>query len=190
MRIKQTARKSTCQSARTDPIQSRINNILVTKRHSASPSTSSGANHGRTRASGGKNLAMLKQTQSMSSVKQKPRTKPGVRALKEIRRLQRTTDLQIPRAAFQRLVREICHDLKTTQISQGLAQGDSGSQALQGDLRFQTAALMALQEAAEAYLVNLFEQSYWCTQHANRATLFLQDMHLVQRIRKSLEVQK
>ena len=50
-------------------------------------------------------------------------------------------------------------------------------------MRFQTAALMALQEAAEAYLVTLFEDSMLCTIHAKRVTLMPKDMNLARRIR-------
>ena len=51
------------------------------------------------------------------------------------------------------------------------------------DMRFQSAALMALQEAAEAYLVTLFEDSMLCTIHAKRVTLMPKDMNLARRIR-------
>ena len=50
-------------------------------------------------------------------------------------------------------------------------------------MRFQTAALLALQEAAEAYLVTLIEDSYLCTIHAKRVTLMPKDMKLAKRIR-------
>ena len=50
-------------------------------------------------------------------------------------------------------------------------------------MRFQTAALMALQEAAEAYMVTLFEDSLLCTIHAKRVTLMPKDMVLARRIR-------
>ena len=58
--------------------------------------------------------------------------------LREIRRYQTSTELLIRKAPFQRLVREIAHDFKT-------------------DLRFQSTAVLALQEASEAYLIGLFE---------------------------------
>ena len=50
-------------------------------------------------------------------------------------------------------------------------------------MRFQTTALMALQEAAEAYMVTLFEDSLLCTIHAKRVTLMQKDMALARRIR-------
>nr|CDJ89712.1 Histone core domain containing protein [Haemonchus contortus] len=72
--------------------------------------------------------------------------KRGVKALREIRHLQRTTDLLIPRLPFQRLVREVTHQvLKERGITE--------------DYRWQSNALLALQEASEAYLVGLFEDT-------------------------------
>lgn len=62
------------------------------------------------------------------------RYRPGTVALREIRRYQKSTELLIRKLPFQRLVREIAQDFKT-------------------DLRFQSTAILALQEAAEAYLV-------------------------------------
>ena len=49
--------------------------------------------------------------------------------------------------------------------------------------RFQASALLALQEACEAAVVNLYEDAYLCTQHAKRATLFPADVALARRIR-------
>uniref|UniRef100_A0A8K9VB82 Histone H3 n=1 Tax=Oncorhynchus mykiss TaxID=8022 RepID=A0A8K9VB82_ONCMY len=71
------------------------------------------------------------------ATKAKPhRYRPGTVALREIRRYQKSTELLIRKLPFQRLVREIAQDFKT-------------------DLRFQSSAVMALQEASEAYLVGL-----------------------------------
>ncbi len=64
----------------------------------------------------------------------------GTVALREIRRYQKTTELLIRKLPFQHLVREIAQDFKT-------------------DLCFQSSAVMALQEASEAYLVGLFEDT-------------------------------
>ena len=70
----------------------------------------------------------------------------GTVALREIRRYQKSTDLLIRKLPFQRLVREIAQDFKN-------------------DLRFQGSAVLALQEAAEAYLVGLFEDTNLCAIH-------------------------
>jgi histone H3 len=92
------------------------------------------------------------------------RYKPGTVALREIRRYQKSTEVLIRRLPFQRLVREIAQDVRT-------------------DLRFQATALMALQEAAEAHLVGLFESTNLCAIHASRQTIMPKDMQLARRIR-------
>ena len=97
-------------------------------------------------------------------VKKPHRYRPGTVALREIRRYQKSTDLLIRKLPFQRLVREIAQDFKT-------------------DLRFQSAAIGALQEAAEAYLVSLFENANLCAIHAKRVTIMPKDIQLARRIR-------
>jgi len=95
----------------------------------------------------------------------KKRYRPGTRALKEIRKFQKSTNLLIPKLPFSRVIREIC------------------SRTCSADMRFQSSALMALQEAAEAYLVTLFEDTILCTIHAKRVTIMSKDMRLARRIR-------
>jgi histone H3 len=90
-------------------------------------------------------------------------------ALREIRQFQKSCDLLIPRLPFARLVKE-------------LAQQASVNYNL-GGLRFQSAALMALQEASEAYLVGLMEDTVLCCIHAKRVTIMPKDMLLARRIR-------
>lgn len=94
----------------------------------------------------------------------KHRYRPGVVALREIRKYQRSTDLLIRKLPFQRLVREIATDFAS-------------------DLRFQSHAVLALQEAAEAYLVGLFEDTNLAAVHAGRVTIMPKDMQLARRIR-------
>lgn len=96
------------------------------------------------------------------------RFRPGTVALREIRRYQKTTDLLIRKAPFQRLVREIAHGWANDTMK---------------DLRFQSSAVAALQEAAEAYLVGLFEDTNLCAIHAKRVTIMPKDMQLARRIR-------
>ncbi|CAN0415517.1 unnamed protein product, partial [Ascophyllum nodosum] len=84
--------------------------------------------------------------------------------LREIRRYQKSTELLIRKLPFQRLVREIAQDFKS-------------------DLRFQGSAVLALQEAAEAYLVGLFEDTNLCAIHAKRVTIMPKDIQLARRIR-------
>jgi histone H3 len=97
-------------------------------------------------------------------VKKAHRYRPGTVALREIRRYQKSTDLLLRKLPFQRLVREIA-----MQFSYGL--------------RFQSTAILALQEAAEAYLVGLFEDTNLCALHAKRVTIMPSDMQLARRIR-------
>jgi len=98
------------------------------------------------------------------SYKRKQRYRPGTVALREIRRFQKSTELLVRKLPFQRLVKEIATEFKS-------------------DLRFQSTALLALQEAAEAYLVGLFEDTNLCAIHAKRVTIMPKDMQLARRIR-------
>ncbi|OCK80818.1 histone-fold-containing protein [Lepidopterella palustris CBS 459.81] len=99
----------------------------------------------------------------------KRRYKPGTVALKEIRRYQKSTDLLLLKLPFSRLIREIAHDL--------VPAGEV--------LRWQSQAIMALQEATEAFLVHLFEDTNLCAIHAKRVTIMQKDMQLARRIRGS-----
>ena len=92
------------------------------------------------------------------------RYRAGTMALKDIRHFQGSTALLIRKLPFQRLVREIAQDYKT-------------------DLRFQSAAILCLQEAAEAYLVRLFDDANLCAIHARRVTIMPKDILLARRIR-------
>ena len=104
-------------------------------------------------------------------VKKRYRYRPGTVALKQIRRYQKSTELLIRKLPFQRLVREIASD------------SDVIRSPLCGKVRFQSAAIMALQEASEAYLVGLLEDSNLCAIHAKRVTIMPKDIQLSRRIR-------
>ncbi len=106
---------------------------------------------------------------SVPIIKRPHRFRPGTRALQEIRRFQKSTECLIRKLPFQRLVKEIATDITV----------ETGKV----DLRFQSAALMALQEASEAYLVGLFEDTNLCAIHAKRITIKPKDMALARRIR-------
>uniref|UniRef100_A0ACD5X7Z8 Uncharacterized protein n=1 Tax=Avena sativa TaxID=4498 RepID=A0ACD5X7Z8_AVESA len=108
--------------------------------------------------------AARKSAPTTGGVKKPHRYRPGTVALREIRKYQKSTDLLIRKLPFQRLVREIAQDFKT-------------------DLRFQSHAVLALQEAAEAYLVGLFEDTNLCAIHAKRVTIMPKDIQLARRIR-------
>ncbi|KAI5390589.1 hypothetical protein KIW84_075771, partial [Lathyrus oleraceus] len=108
--------------------------------------------------------AARKSAPATGGVKKPHRFRPGTVALREIRKYQKSTELLIRKLPFQRLVREIAQDFKT-------------------DLRFQSSAVSALQEAAEAYLVGLFEDTNLCAIHAKRVTIMPKDIQLARRIR-------
>jgi histone H3 len=108
--------------------------------------------------------AARKSAPTAGGVKKPHRYRPGTVALREIRRYQKSTDLMIRKAPFQKLVREIAQDLKS-------------------DLRFQSTAVLALQEASEAYLIGLLEDTNLCAIHAKRVTIMPRDVLLARRIR-------
>src|SRR6185436_19213540 len=85
-------------------------------------------------------------------------------ALREIRKYQKSTELLIRKLPFQRLVREVAQDFKN-------------------DLRSQGTAILALQEASESYLVDLFTDTNLCAIHAKRVTIMPKDLQLARRIR-------
>ncbi|KAH7132972.1 histone-fold-containing protein [Dactylonectria macrodidyma] len=125
-------------------------------------------------------MARIKQTPRISSGGQAPRKdfknirnlevtrryryKPGTASLREIKEFQQSTGLLIPRPAFQRLVKEI------TQLFSKIP------------VRFQSTAIGALQESAECYLANLFEEANLCAIHAKRVTIQQKDIVLAQRL--------
>ena len=108
--------------------------------------------------------AARKSAPATGGVQKRRRYKPGTRALKDIRKYQKSTELLIRKLPFQRLVREIAQDFKL-------------------DCRFQSDAVLALQEACEAYLAGLYEDTNLCAIHAKRVTIMPKDMQLAQRIR-------
>mmetsp|Transcript_2097 Transcript_2097/g.5814 ORF Transcript_2097/g.5814 Transcript_2097/m.5814 type:complete len:150 (-) Transcript_2097:213-662(-) len=97
--------------------------------------------------------------------KGKRRYRPGTRALKEIRKYQKSTDLLLRKLPFARLVREI------------------GNMVAPEPFRWTAEALLALQEATEAFLVGLFEDCNLCAIHAKRVTIMPKDLQLARRIR-------
>lgn len=112
----------------------------------------------------GSKLTARKTIKEEGAKKKKERYRPGALALKEIRRYQNSTHLLIPRVRFQRLVREISNEFKL-------------------NLQFQSGAIGTLQEASEAFLVGLFEDTNLCALHASRVTIMPKDIQLARRIR-------
>ena len=105
-----------------------------------------------------------KSAPATDGVKKPHRYKPGTVALREIRKYQKTTELLIRKLPFQRLVREITQDFKS-------------------DLRYQGSAVLALQEATEAYIIGIFEDTNLNAIHAKRVTIIPKDVKLTQRLR-------
>lgn len=110
-------------------------------------------------------LRQMKKPVKTINGKPKPRRhRPGTVALREIRRYQKSTELLIRKLPFQRLVREL-------------------ARVKMPDVRFQSSAVEALQEAAESYLVGLLEDTNLAAIHAKRVTIMPKDMQLTTRIR-------
>ena len=108
-----------------------------------------------------KQLATKAARKSAPTTGGKKKKKTGTEALKEIRKFQKSTELLIRKLPFQRLVRAIAQEKKS-------------------DVRFQRDAILALQEASEAYLVNLFDNTQKCALHGRRQTIMPKDMKLAQ----------
>ena len=92
------------------------------------------------------------------------RYRAGTVALQDICHFQKSSALLIQKLPFQRLVREIAQDFNT-------------------DPQFQSAVILCLQEAAEAYLVRLFDDANLCAIHARQVTIMPKDILLARRIR-------
>jgi histone H3 len=99
-------------------------------------------------------------------VKKPHRYHPGTGALREIRRFQKTTELLIRKAPFQRVVREIVQKMFPNK-----------------DLLFQSLAVLALHEASEAYMVGMVEDTNLAALHAKRVTIMPRDILIARRLR-------
>lgn len=117
---------------------------------------------------GGKRLSLPQPGDPIP--RRKPhRFRPGTIALREIRRYQQSTDLLMLKLPFSRLVREIAQSILPFQAGQ--------------ELRWQSQAIQALQEASEAFLVHLFEDTNLCAIHGKRVTIMQKDIQLARRLR-------
>ena len=97
-------------------------------------------------------------------MKKKRRFRPGTVAIREIKKYQKAVKFMLSKAPFQRFIRSI-------------------SDGIDSQIRFQSSALAALQEAAESYLTGLFEDANLCAIHAGRVTILKKDLDLARRIR-------
>ena len=110
--------------------------------------------------------AARKSAPRKGGVKKPHRYRPGTVALREIRRYQKSTDLLLRKQPFQRLVWQVQEEVTKKART-----------------RWQGSAILALQEASEAYKVVLFEDTNLCAIHAKRVTVMPKDMQLARRIR-------
>lgn len=114
---------------------------------------------GKKTASGGKKT-LSKKKSITPGIKKGHRFRPGTVAVRDMKRYQKSTELLLRRAPFQRLIREI-----TGNYSVGT--------------RFAASALLALQEATESYMVKMFDHTLALALHAKRVTVFQRDFNLV-----------
>ena len=112
--------------------------------------------------------AARKAAPPIGGCKKPHRYRPGTVALREIRKYQKSTDLLLRKLPFQRFVREV-------------------TQNVRGDLRFQATALAASQEASEAYLIGLLEDTNLCAIHARRVTIMPKDLQLSRQIQREYQ---
>uniref|UniRef100_A0A8R1DXL3 Histone domain-containing protein n=1 Tax=Caenorhabditis japonica TaxID=281687 RepID=A0A8R1DXL3_CAEJA len=110
--------------------------------------------------------AQVRMRAGKNNVTKTKKWRPGQKALSEIRKYQNSTDLLIQKAPFRRLVH---------QIIQEATGFDSG-------FRIRADAMSALQEAAEAFIVEMFEGSVLISNHAKRVTLMTADIQLYRRL--------
>ena len=111
--------------------------------------------------------AARKSAPATGGVKKPHRFRPGTVALREIRRYQKSTELLLRKLPFQRIVREIA----------------KSGENKEKDYRFQSSAILALQEATEAYMVSMFEDTNLAAIHAKRVTIMGKDIALAKRLR-------
>jgi histone H3 len=105
-----------------------------------------------------------KSVSRTGGIKKPHRFRPGTVVARQIRKYQKSTELLIRKLPFQRLVKGIAHEIRS-------------------DTRFQSSAVMALQESSEAYLVGLMEDTNLCALHGKRVTIMRKDVILARRIR-------
>ena len=109
----------------------------------------------------------------MGGIKKPHHYRPGPVALHEICQYQKTTECLIKKSPFQKLIWNISQEYWI--CPQGL-----GTPSMQ--VRFQSAAITALQEAAENFIVGLFEDVNLLAVHAKRVTVMPRDIKLALRI--------
>eukprot|EP00978_Attheya_sp_CCMP212_P006178 scaffold13929_cov45-Attheya_sp.AAC.1 len=97
------------------------------------------------------------------------RRRPGEAALAEIRTMQKSTELIVPKAAMMRVIRDIC------KTSLGRKPGE--------DLRWTSPAIAAVHTAAEDYITKIFESTNLLAIHGKHVTILPKDMQLAKKLR-------
>ncbi|KAH7289582.1 hypothetical protein KP509_30G010300 [Ceratopteris richardii] len=103
---------------------------------------------------------------------QKKRVKYHVKSLREIRRAQKSVGLLIPKLPFMRVVKQISTNLCSLMKTSSFV-----------NVRWQTQALLCLQEVAEDFAIDFMNDAYLCATHSHRVTLMAKDYVIVSRIR-------
>ena len=129
-----------------------------TKQH-AGRSTGGKAPRGHYRTKHGRKMGLPDR----GHVRKPTRFRPGTVALRQIKKYQKSTELLIRKLPFQRLVREVAQKIDST-------------------LRFQSTAILALQEASESFLVTMFDKVNLCAIHGGRVTIQVKDIQLWRRM--------
>ena len=137
--------------------------IMARTKQDARRSTGGKCPRGRYRTKHGRKIGIP----SEGKVRKPRRFRPGTVALREIRKFQKSTQLLIRKLPFQRLVREVVWEFDKSRT-----------------LRLQSTAILALQEASESFLVNMFEDVNVCAIHGGRETIQVKDIQLWNRMIK------
>lgn len=149
-------------SSMTDEQAEKLAKVLVASKSKPKPSEKRAAR---------KKVVPQKRTPKVVFTGKKPhRFRAGTVALREIKKYQKSVQLLIPKLPFQRLVREIAEEIPTSGMM------DSGP------LRFQRSALLALQEATEAYMIETDEKAYFHAVTNKRVTLMPKDLNFIRKI--------
>lgn len=159
MNKKQLKLKTTPIKTFLSALETRLKNVQ-TRRTRQTARESTGDKAPRTQLA---TKSARKSGSATGGVRKPHRYRPGTVALREIRRYQKTTELLIRKLPFQRLTREIAQEFKT-------------------DLRFTADSILALQEATEAFVIHLFENTNLSAIHAKRVTIMPKDLALARRL--------
>jgi len=114
----------------------------------------------------------------------KRRAAPGALALREVRKYQRSTELLFRKGIFLRMVRDVAQEANMVGSSFLFCLPSLFKSDHIQEVRFSKSSLAAMQEATEAYLVGMLEDTNLCAVHAKRVTIMPRDMDLCRRLRQ------